>query len=149
MPSGSDGTGEDDSAVIRDVTVHEASFILQKLQEDPDFRVIDVRGAQEWSEGTLPGAIHIELASLNFSSEFDLLDKGGTYLIFGSGAKDAATLRTVVEYFGFKEVYIITDGFGAWQEAGYTVVYPAEENKAPVVQPEATTAIAPSGNILI
>lgn len=80
--------------------------------------VIDVRTAQEYQDGHVPGAINIPLDQVpNRMHDFDTWNTGEIYLICESGGRSARA-ATLLSAQGFKTVNI-EGGTYAWRNAGY------------------------------
>ncbi|RAI92047.1 rhodanese-like domain-containing protein [Algoriphagus yeomjeoni] len=81
-------------------------------------RVLDVRTADEMSEGYLPGAINIDFNSGNFKNEIAKLDKSRTYLIYCKVGGRSGEAAKMMREAGFTHLYSLDGGIDAWQEAG-------------------------------
>ncbi|SFT97969.1 Rhodanese-related sulfurtransferase [Algoriphagus locisalis] len=81
-------------------------------------RVLDVRTADEMSEGYLPGAINIDFKNENFKSEIAKLDKRRTYLIYCKVGGRSGEAAKMMREAGFTHLYSLDGGIDAWQEAG-------------------------------
>ena len=79
--------------------------------------LIDVRAADEWEEGHIPGAIHIFLPELPI--KMAMLDKAKpvtTYCATGYRASIAASFLRAA---GFDQVRIVPGSWTAWRNAGF------------------------------
>jgi phage shock protein E len=91
-------------------------------QGDPNFVIIDVRTAAEFSAGHLQGAINIDYNGANFSQLLGVLPRDKPYLVYcGSGARSGASMATFLSL-GFQAYYNMQGGIGAWRTAGYPTV---------------------------
>jgi len=109
-----------DDRIIRTIPPAEASALIEEMDGDPDFVIIDVRRPDEFAGGNIPGAINID--SAHFSDHLNDLDPDGTYLIYCQRGVRSAGVRELVREAGFREVYEIEGGMSAWQAAGLPVV---------------------------
>lgn len=81
-------------------------------------RVLDVRTAEEMSEGYLTGAINIDFNSSDFKNEIATLDKRRTYLIYCKVGGRSGEAAKIMREAGFTHLYSLDGGINAWQEAG-------------------------------
>lgn len=88
------------------------SLELQVLFEEQDPHIIDVREAEEFASGHIPGASNLPLSQ--FPSGLDKLDKNTQYhLICNSGAR-SGLLCDILNQNGFDTVNIM-GGMDYWQ----------------------------------
>jgi rhodanese-related sulfurtransferase len=109
-----------DDQIIRTIPPAEASVLIEEMEGDPDFVVIDTRRLDEFASGHIPGAININ--SAEFSEHLDGLDPDGTYLIYCQRGVRSADVRELMREAGFCEVYEIEGGMSAWEAAGLPVM---------------------------
>ncbi|MBA7478960.1 Thiosulfate sulfurtransferase GlpE [subsurface metagenome] len=109
-----------DDRIIRTIPPAEASALIEEMEGDPGFVVIDARRPDEFAAGYIPGAINID--SAHFSEHLASLDQDGTYLICCRRGGRSAGVRELMREAGFREVYDIEGGMNAWQAAGLPVV---------------------------
>jgi phage shock protein E len=84
-------------------------------------KVIDVRTADEFSEGHIKGATVIDVTSEDFEKKLAKLDPEKSYIVHcRSGGRSAKALK-VFKKLGFKHVYHMNEGFMAWKKAGQPV----------------------------
>lgn len=112
-------------ASIAQIEVHEMDRIL-KMGQGHQF--IDVRRQGEYTGGHAPGAENLTLSDLhNLAGELDPSEP--TYVICQGGYRSSAA-ASILEKKGFKELYNITGGTGAWIDAGLeTVIQQPVEQK--------------------
>ena len=107
------------------------SQLNDKLQQNNNVIVIDIREVSETSLGSIPCASLIPRGVLEMKidseesikarfSTLELLVEQPIYLLCRSGARSILSALSL-QQMGFKEVYSIEGGFMAWQEAGYEV----------------------------
>ena len=84
--------------------------------------VIDVRTAEEFSEGHIQDAILINFYDPNFKTKIGELDKNGKYLIFCRSGNRSGKAVLLMNQMGFKDVLNIAGGIIAWQRAGKPLV---------------------------
>jgi len=77
---------------------------------------IDVRTAQEYDAGHIPGAVLIDVNSDSFDEMIKKLDKNAVYVVYCRSGIRSARASERMNSFGIKNVYNFSGGFGAWQE---------------------------------
>jgi glyoxylase-like metal-dependent hydrolase (beta-lactamase superfamily II)/rhodanese-related sulfurtransferase len=105
-----------ETAKIEQVPVDKMNEILSGKH---DVQFVDVRREGEYTGGHAPGAINLTLSDLgNLSGKLD--ESRPTYVICQGGYRSSAG-ASILEKKGFKELYNITGGTGAWINAGLDV----------------------------
>ncbi|MGE4374441.1 MAG: rhodanese-like domain-containing protein [Methanoculleus sp.] len=94
----------------------EAAIMIEDMENDLGFVIIDLRTADEFAGGHIPGAINIDAAT--FPEQIERLDPDGTYLIYCRRGMRSAGVHKLMDKAGFREVYEIEGGISAWQAAG-------------------------------
>lgn len=89
---------------------------------EPDTVLIDVRTPEEYAAGHLEGAVLIDIASPDFTAEIAKLDKSKKYALYCRSANRSGQAMKLMRDSGFKFVYHLGGGIGAWQAAGKPVV---------------------------
>ena len=83
--------------------------------------VLDVRTKKEYREGHIPGSVMIDFTEDDFEQQVAKLDKDKTYLVHcASGGRSARACKKM-EQLGFKKLYNLEGGMGAWEKAGKPV----------------------------
>jgi len=106
---------------IRETTVDE----LRRLMNGPNPPLlIDVREADEFEQGHVPGAQFIPRGFLELRIENLTTDRSKpVYLICAGGARSAFAAKSLKEM-GFGEAVSVAGGFKAWKDKGYDVRIP-------------------------
>jgi sulfur-carrier protein adenylyltransferase/sulfurtransferase len=106
-------------------TKAEIDEIDAKGAQDIDGAVwIDVREADEWQEGHLPGAVHIPRGSLESRVEGVAPRKDTPVILYcASGARSAFAAKTLHEL-GYDTVYSLAGGFTDWKRNGLAITMP-------------------------
>jgi hydroxyacylglutathione hydrolase len=97
-------------ATIRQITPNELAPKLKTVT------VLDVRSANEWSEGHLPGAIHIPLGYL--SDRLGDIPSDQPVVVQCQSGGRSSIAASILEHGGFRDVSNLTGGLGAWTESG-------------------------------
>lgn len=107
---------------IHEVTVADADRAIQDANV-----VLDVREADEFAAGHLPGAIHASRGMLEFklSSHPELSARDLKIVLYCKTSGRAALAACALQDMGYLHVTSIAGGFDAWSAAGKPVVKPS------------------------
>ena len=107
---------------IHEVTVADADRAIQEANV-----VLDVREADEFATGHLPGAIHASRGMLEFklSSHPELSARDLKIVLYCKTSGRAALAACALQDMGYLHVTSIAGGFDAWSAAGKPVVKPS------------------------
>ena len=87
--------------------------------------VIDVREAEEWSTGHIPGAKHVPKSYLESRIEGAAPDRSQHVILYcQSGNRSAWAARTLIDDLGYENVESMTGGITLWKDRGYDVEQP-------------------------
>ena len=87
--------------------------------------VLDVREAEEWSTGHIPGAKHVPKSFLESRIEGSAPDRDQHVILYcQSGNRSAWAARTLVDDLGYSNVESMTGGITLWKDRGYDVEQP-------------------------
>lgn len=85
---------------------------------DSAVQLVDVRTAEEYSQGTIPGSVNIDVNSGNFGVTADsLLHKDRTVAIFCRSGRRSKKAAEILSLNGFNVVEL-DKGYNSWVEAG-------------------------------
>lgn len=88
----------------------------EKLSQDNNSVVLDVRTQEEVDEGSIPNAIHIDIyKGQGFIYEVDQLDKSKSYYVYCKAGGRSAQACAIMNQLGFKNTYNLVGGFSEWQ----------------------------------
>jgi molybdopterin/thiamine biosynthesis adenylyltransferase/rhodanese-related sulfurtransferase len=104
---------------IREVSVEEARALA-----GAGAAVLDVREADEWSQGHLPGAIFIPRGFLELRVEEKVPDKSREVVVYCAGGTRSALGAKTLAQLGYSRVASMAGGFSRWKEAGLPVTVP-------------------------
>lgn len=107
---------------IHEVSVADADRTIQDANV-----VLDVREADEFAAGHLPGAIHASRGMLEFklSSQPELSARDLKIVLYCKTSGRAALAACALQDMGYLHVTSIAGGFDAWSAAGKPVVKPS------------------------
>jgi molybdopterin/thiamine biosynthesis adenylyltransferase/rhodanese-related sulfurtransferase len=94
-------------------------------QMDDGTVVIDVREAEEWGTGHIPGAKHVPKSFLESRIEGAAPDRSQPVILYcQSGNRSAWAARTLLDDLGYENVESMTGGITLWKDRGYPVEQP-------------------------
>lgn len=107
---------------IQEISVDAAEQAIREAQV-----LIDVREADEYAAGHLPGAVHISRGMLEFklSSNPELSARDLAIVLYCKTSGRAALAACALHDMGYLNVQSISGGFDAWAAAGKPVVKPS------------------------
>lgn len=126
-----------EAAYPNDQLLVEVDWLAEHL-DDPNLRVLDVRGASAYAEGHIPGALHIPLGDIastinDIPLEFDqgevqtALNQAGlrpdqTIVIYDDlGMMSASRMFWTLEYVGHPDARVLNGGWNAWDASSAEV----------------------------
>jgi molybdopterin/thiamine biosynthesis adenylyltransferase/rhodanese-related sulfurtransferase len=101
-------------AQIREVdTAGAAEAIAQ-----PGTIVLDVREADEYEQGALPGAVHIPRGFLESQVEGKIADHDAPVVVYCAGGVRSAFAAETLQQLGYSDVVSMDGGFNRWKDEG-------------------------------
>jgi len=85
---------------------------------------VDVREADEWEEGHIPGAIYTGRGRLEQRIEGLVPDKSRPLVVYCSAGSRSAFATKVLEELGYESVVNLAGGFSDWKRNGFEVTIP-------------------------
>ena len=116
---------EEAKARIREI---DAPGLLQKLQRKNEFRLIDVREAEEYAAGRIPGAQHLCKGIIERDIETAVPDPNAEIVLYCGGGFRSALAADNLQKMGYTRVYSLAGGWRRWLEAGYATEKPGGES---------------------
>lgn len=104
---------------VRELTVAD---VMPRLQQKPDFVLIDVREESEWAAGHLPHAMHIGKGVIERDIETKVLDTNQEVILYCGGGYRSALVADTLQKMGYTNVWSMDGGFRHWKEAGGEIV---------------------------
>lgn len=87
----------------------------EKAQEDSNAVILDVRTADEWNRGIIPGAINIDIyKGQGFIDEVEQLDKSKTYYVYCAAGARSGQACSIMQQLGFTDTYNLMGGISQW-----------------------------------
>jgi rhodanese-related sulfurtransferase len=108
-------------AEINEVSLTDAQAAIQNSDV-----LLDIREADEYTNGHIPGSIHIPRGLLEFklSNDPNLSTRSLKIVLYCKNSGRAALASKVLHEMGYLHVQSIEGGFDAWAEAGNPVAKP-------------------------
>jgi len=94
---------------------------FEKLWQQRKLTVLDVRTADEFKAGHIPGAVNLDVLDAGFEKQVATLDKSKPYLVHCAAGRRSANAAEQMKALGFKTVIDLTPGFNGWKAAGKPV----------------------------
>jgi len=85
---------------------------------------LDVREADEYAQGAVPGALHIPRGMLELQVEGRVPDKGRRIIVYCAGGTRSALAAQALGQLGYSEVASMAGGFNKWKDEGRDWVVP-------------------------
>ncbi len=106
--------------------------IADKLENNPELHILDVRNPIEFETGHVDGALNLPLDHIN--EQMELLDKDQTYYAHCAGGYRSMVFASILKSRGYDGIVNITGGFKAMGETGKFKItddasYPIARNK--------------------
>ena len=102
----------------------------QRMEEDEDFVLVDVREDDDYTGGHIPHAQSIPLENLKESAS-EHLNKNQRVVVYGDDhdAPESNSAAKVLESMGFRKVSDFDGGIHAWKRAGFELETGSEETE--------------------
>ncbi len=106
---------------IDEIDVSEARGVL----DDPDRPlIVDVREVDEWTEGRIPGAIHIPRGNLESRIEQAAPDRAQPILLYCAAGNRSAFAAKSLDELGYENVVSLAGGYTDWKRSGLPTELP-------------------------
>jgi adenylyltransferase/sulfurtransferase len=106
---------------IEEISTVEA---LERLSSSEPPLFVDVREAEEWEEGHVPGAVHIPRGRLESRIEGLIPDKSRPLALYCSVGARSAFATKVLGEMGYEDVVNVAGGFADWKRNGFDTTIP-------------------------
>jgi len=107
-----------DDGLIKKVTPEEVNGMIGQGEAGA---VVDVRTAEEYGAGRLPGAISVPSDALEAKIAEAVADKAAAVCVYGASGAAGATAAAQLYALGYTAVSYMDGGYAAWTAAGYPV----------------------------
>lgn len=99
---------------IREVSVDETQ---ERLKENPEAKLIDVREDNEWQAAHAAGAQHLGKGIIERDIEDKVPDKKTELILYCGGGYRSALAADVLQQMGYTNVFSMAGGWKAWKDA--------------------------------
>ena len=103
---------------VREVSVAETQ---QRMRDNPEAKLIDVREDNEWNAAHASGAIHLGKGIIERDIETTVPDKDTELILYCGGGYRSALATDSLQKMGYTNVWSMAGGWRAWQEANAPV----------------------------
>jgi len=100
---------------IREVSVAETQ---QRMRENKDVKLIDVREDNEWDAAHAAGATHLGKGIIERDIETTVPDKDAELILYCGGGYRSALAADALQRMGYTNVFSMAGGWKAWNEVG-------------------------------
>lgn len=95
------------------ITLMQNEEFAAAISDTSSVMLIDVRTAEEFAEGHIPGATNIDVKANDFKDRINSLDKGKTAAVYCRSGVRSMTAAKILAGAGFK-VYNLQNGILGW-----------------------------------
>src|SRR6185503_14349092 len=106
---------DDAKSRVREVSVADTQ---QRMRENNEAKLIDVREDKEWDAAHATGAIHLGKGIIERDIETTVPDKNTELILYCGGGYRSALAADALQRMGYTNVFSMAGGWKAWQEAG-------------------------------
>jgi rhodanese-related sulfurtransferase len=87
----------------------------EQAQQNSDAVILDVRTPEEWDQGIIPGAIHIDYyKGQGFVDEVAQLDNTKSYYVYCRSGMRSGNACNIMGQLGFAKAYNLEGGISQW-----------------------------------
>ena len=107
-------------AMVREVTPEQADA----LRGDPATLFVDVREADEWAQGHIPGALFVPKSHLEEEIEAKVVDRARPVVLYCAGGVRSIFAARTLQEMGYTAAVSMSGGFREWNALGLPSVRP-------------------------
>jgi rhodanese-related sulfurtransferase len=100
---------------IQEVSVDET---LQRLESNPQAKLVDVREDYEWDEAHAAGSVHLGKGIIERDVEVTIPDKTTEVILYCGGGYRSALAANALQEMGYSNVFSMAGGWKAWKATG-------------------------------
>jgi len=101
---------------VKETDVH---AVKKQMDAGEKFYLVDTREDSEWSNGRLPGAVHLSKGIIERDIEKTIPDKNAEIVLYCGGGFRSALAADNLQQMGYTNVISMDGGWRGWNEAGY------------------------------
>nr|WP_293839667.1 rhodanese-like domain-containing protein [uncultured Arsenicibacter sp.] len=117
-----------------------------KLSAQKSPQLIDARSAEEFALNHIPDAVNINLQTPGYAQLINGLNKANPVFVYSIANGRSVALAGDLRSRGFREVYVLDGGIGAWTGSGQTLITTAKKG---LTLDEYTKIIAANDRVLV
>ena len=106
---------DDAKSRVREVSVADTQ---QRMRENNEAKLIDVREDKEWDAAHAAGATHLGKGIIERDIETTVPDKNTELILYCGGGYRSALAADALQRMGYTNVFSMAGGWKAWQESG-------------------------------
>src|SRR5215468_4279040 len=106
---------DDAKSRVREVSAVDTQ---QRMRDNSEVKLIDVREDKEWNDAHAAGAIHLGKGIIERDIETTVPDKDTELILYCGGGYRSALAADVLQQMGYTNVFSMAGGWKAWQDAG-------------------------------
>ena len=100
---------------------------FEKIIQDKNVQLVDVRTPEEYAEGHIKGAANINFKKRTFPDYINVIDKDKPVAVYCRSANRSGKAALIMQSEGFKKIYDLDGGIKAWKAASKELS--TEDNK--------------------
>src|SRR5215213_699089 len=104
---------DDAKSRVREVSVADTQ---ERMRENTQAKLIDVREDEEWDAAHAAGAIHLGKGIIERDIETTAPDKNTELILYCGGGYRSALAADALQHMGYTNVFSMAGGWKAWQE---------------------------------
>ena len=106
---------DDAKSRVREVSVADTQ---QRMRENSEAKLIDVREDKEWDAAHAAGAVHLGKGIIERDIETTVPDKNTELILYCGGGYRSALAADALQRMGYTNVFSMAGGWKAWNESG-------------------------------
>ncbi len=99
----------------------DVNYVKNKLDNNEDFTLIDVREDHEWNQGHIPNAIHMSRGTIERDIEKTVINKNTTVVLYCGGGFRSVLSAYNLQKMGYTNVISMDGGMRDWLTSGFKV----------------------------
>ncbi|PIE61486.1 MAG: sulfurtransferase [Desulfobacterales bacterium] len=103
---------------IKNVSAAEA----QKVIQQENIVILDIRTPQEYHTSKIKGAINIDFYNTSFIENLKTLDRDKRYFVYCRSGNRTRKAMSTFKALGFKDIYHLDKGIIGWVRNGYKLI---------------------------
>lgn len=101
-----------------------AAEVRELLETVPNILIIDIRREDEFAEGHIEGALHMNKYGETFEADLAALDRTKPCLMYCARGNRSVSVFALMKKLRFQEVYHLADGFNGYSDLGMIIATP-------------------------